>query len=227
MKRIVEPEFLDSISPDDPRSKRLRRDLAHLNFWMRNRQAMTTALKNHFNGHRIPQRIVELGAGDGRLLLHLAGSSKWQNVNVTLLDRRNAATPQTLRQFTRLCWVAETLTADVFDWPGTAVADAVVTNLFLHHFEDERLSQLLLKISGRTNYFAAIEPHRFPSASFFKPLFFALGCHAITRHDAVTSIRAGFRENEISRLWPDKQNWKLTERRSGLFAHMFIAERMS
>ena len=38
--------------------------------------------------------------------------------------------------------------------------------------------------------------------------------------------RAGFVRKEISALWPDKQNWQLTERRAGLFSHLFIAQKI-
>jgi hypothetical protein len=45
-------------------------------------------------------------------------------------------------------------------------------------------------------------------------------------HDAEASIAAGFVRNEISELWADKQNWKLTERRAGLFSHLFVAKKI-
>ena len=49
--------------------------------------------------------------------------------------------------------------ADVFYWPQ-ADNDIVIANLFLHHFEDARLAELLNKISRRTKLFIALEPRR-------------------------------------------------------------------
>jgi hypothetical protein len=53
-----------------------------------------------------------------------------------------------------------------------------------------------------------------------------IGCSWVTIHDAEASIRAGFVRQEMSALWPDKKNWRLTERRAGLFSHLFIAKRI-
>ncbi|HTA95540.1 MAG TPA: hypothetical protein VK769_05390, partial [Verrucomicrobiae bacterium] len=116
--------------------------------------------------------------------------------------------------------------ADVFDWPQSSV-EIVVANLFLHHFENERLAELLQSISGRAKLFIAIEPRRAPLPLVFSRLLWAIGCNDVTRHDAVVSVRAGFSGSELSMLWPDKQNWRLTERRAGLFSHLFIAQKIS
>ena len=40
MKRIVQPELLDALPPDDPRAVRSRRDLRRVNAWMRNHTIM-------------------------------------------------------------------------------------------------------------------------------------------------------------------------------------------
>ena len=53
-----------------------------------------------------------------------------------------------------------------------------------------------------------------------------IGCNAVTRHDAAVSVRAGFLGNELSALWPDQKNWQLTERRTGLFSHLFVAQKI-
>ena len=45
MKRIVQPELLDSLPPGDPRAMRSRRDLRRVNAWMRNHAIMAGAAK--------------------------------------------------------------------------------------------------------------------------------------------------------------------------------------
>jgi hypothetical protein len=57
-------------------------------------------------------------------------------------------------------------------------------------------------------------------------LLWAIGCNAVTRHDATVSVRAGFSGNELSALWPADSGWQLTERRAGFFSHVFVARRM-
>jgi methyltransferase family protein len=227
MKRIVQSEILDALSPDDPRALRSRRDLRRVNSWMRNHSIMADALKNNLNGY-MPKKITELGAGDGNFLLAVSKklSSRWPHINVTLLDLQKNTSAQTLATFSKFGWCAEPVVADVFDWPQSS-EEIVVANLFLHHFENERLVELLRIISERAKLFIAIEPRRAPTPLFFSRLLWAIGCNDVTRHDATVSVRAGFFGSELSVLWPDKQSWRLTERSTGLFSHLFIAQKIS
>jgi hypothetical protein len=47
----------------------------------------------------------------------------------------------------------------------------------------------------------------------------------MTRRDPVSSVRAGFRAQELSDLWLDPENWVLDEYAAGLFSHCFLAIR--
>ena len=226
MKRNVQPELLDALPPGDLRAVRSRRDLRRINSWMRNHVIMARVLQNNLPA--APKKIVELGAGDGNFLLRVAQriSPRWPDVQATLLDLQKNVSAETLASFTKLGWRAEAVVADVFDWsPAVGAESVVIANLFLHHFEDAPLSSLLRKISNNTSLFVAMEPRRFTWSSLVRPLLWLIGCNDVTRHDAVVSIRAGFAGEEISALWPDQTNWQLTERRAGLFSHLFIARR--
>lgn len=226
MNRRVEPELLDTLPPDDARAVHSRRDLRRINWWMGNAGIMARALG------KIPpsatRKITELGAGDGEFLLRVARrmSPRWPDARTTLLDLQPNISGHTLAAFSKLGWRAEAVVADVHGWsPEAGVEQVVVTNLFLHHFQDEQLVGLLRKISGVATHFIAIEPQRFAPASLVKPLLRVIGCNEVTRHDAAVSIRAGFAGGELTALWPDSENWQLTERRAGLFSHLFIAQR--
>jgi hypothetical protein len=226
MKRLVQPELLDVLLPGDPRAIHSRRDLRRINWWMQNHTIMTAALKCHPSF--CPRHMTELGAGDGNFLLRVARQMSLQcpNGKVTLLDRQNNVSAQTLAAFAGLGWHAEAVVADALDWPQSGDAsEVVIANLFLHHFENIPLSELLCKISKTAQLFVAVEPYRFALPSLVVPLLRLIGCNGVTRHDAVVSIRAGFAGREISALWPDPKNWQLTERRAGLFSHLFIARR--
>jgi len=225
VKRIVQPELLDTLSPADPRAIRSRRDLRRINSWMGNHSIMAAALQNNLNG-RAPRQITELGAGDGSFLLQVAQKTNWPGINATLLDRQTIVSAELLATFSKLRWRAESVVADVFDWQQTP-EEIVIANLFLHHFETGRLAELLRIISKRAKLFVAIEPRRAPWPFFFSRLLWAIGCNDVTRHDATVSVRAGFAAEELSALWPDTPNWQLIERRAGLFSHLFIAQKIS
>jgi Methyltransferase domain len=225
VKRIVQPELLDALPPADPRAIHSRRDLRRINSWMCNHSIMADALGKNLNGHA-PKQITELGAGDGNFFLLVAQklSSCWPTANVTLLDLQKEVPAETLAAFYKLGWCAETVIADALDWPQTS-EEVVIANLFLHHFTEAQLAKLFCAVAKDARLFVAIEPQRAPLTLFFSRLLWVIGCNDVTRHDATVSIRAGFSDDELSALWPDKNNWQLTERRTGLFSHLFIARR--
>ncbi len=227
MNRIVQPELLDWLPPDDPRAIHSRRDLRCVNSWMRNHELMAAALLGNFQGHSL-HRITELGAGDGKFFLRVVKkiSARWPDGEATLIDLKKNVADETLAAFASLGWRAKAVVADVFDWPQID-SDIVITNLFLHHFEDTKLAELLGLISRRTKLFIALEPRRAAWPLFCSRLLWAIGCNDVTRHDAAVSVRAGFFGDEISRLWPDRKNWELTEKRAGVFSHLFIARKIS
>ena len=224
MKRLVQPEILDALPPNDPRAMRSRRDLRRVNAWMGHVGIMATALKENSSG--APGTIIELGAGDGNFLLQVVRKINSPKGRVTLLDLQKNVSAETLAAFSKISWPAETVVADVFDWPP-GPEEVVVSNLFLHHFDGADLAELLGIISRRAKLFIALEPRRAPGPLFFSRLLWAIGCNDVTRHDAVASVRAGFSDQELSALWRDKKNWRLTERRAGWFSHLFIAQKIS
>jgi len=231
MKRRIEPELLDELAASDPRAIRSRRDLRRVNAWMGNPRIMARALNVAFKS-RPPGRLVELGAGDGTFLLRVAQrlSPAFRGTTAVLVDRRDAVSPITRRGFEAIGWRTEIVTADVFDWLRETAAqnpDAIIANLFLHHFSDEKLSELMAQTALKTRVVVAIEPRRWAGSLAFGRLLWVIGCSQVTRHDARVSIRAGFAGRELSRLWTEARGWSLQERPANLSSHLFIAQRSS
>ena len=227
MKRLVEPELLDELPPDDPRALHSRGDLRRLNWLMRHAGILHAATTARLA--QAPRHIADLGAGDGSLMLHLAARfhTRWPGVSVTLVDRQKTVPAATLAKFAGFGWQAEAVAADVFDWlNSTGRVDAVFANLFLHHFPDAKLAGLLRLIAARTDLFIACETRRTrPSFASARLLLWLMGCNAVTRHDAVISMRAGFAGDELSALWPADGSWRFEERGAILFTHLFVAHR--
>jgi hypothetical protein len=232
MHRVVEPELLDDLPPADLRAVGSRADLRRLNFIMGHAGILSQASRLHLNQALVrarPLRVVELGAGDGTLMLRLA--HRWSALGVTahviLLDRQSLVSTETRRAFTALRWSVESVATDVFTWleSMSPAVDVMLANLFLHHFPDERLRALLQLAAARTNLFIACEPRRSPLALSAARWLGLMGCNAITRHDAVVSVRAGFADRELSALWPDHTEWESREHPAGWFSHCFIAKR--
>ena len=238
--RRLEGEWLDELPADDPRARRSRADLRRINAIMGNARVVAREFVPGTNrrlyGRQMPaavclfvpgtNSIVELGAGDGAFALALARRLKVAGLRITLVDRQRIVSQETIAGFRDTGATVEVAQHDVFDWlerPGPPV-DAIVANLFLHHFEDEPLRRMLALVATRTRFFIACETRRSAWALASARMLGVIGCNDVTRHDAVASVRAGFRDGQLSALWPTG-TWKLTERGAGLFSHVFVARR--
>lgn len=232
MQRIIESELLDDLPVSDPRAIGSRGDLRRLNFLMGHAGILSRAFDRHQTESPFrsrPLQLVELGAGDGTLLLGLARrwSARGVIAQVKLVDRQNLVSTKTLRAFAALNWSVESVATDVFTWleQSSADVDVMLANLFLHHFSEIPLKGLLRLAAARTNLFIACEPRRSILALTASRWLGLVGCNAVTRHDAVVSVCAGFVGQEISGCWPAETAWELTEHPAGLFSHCFVAKR--
>ncbi len=234
LPRRVAPEVLDGLEPHDPRATRARRDLYRINEIMGSGRFLARGLRPaRMRGP--PPRLLELGAGDGRLTLRLARLLRpsWPVADLTLLDRQRLLEPDSKPAvaLARMGWRVEFLCTDALDWAGAADDalprwDAIFTNLFLHHFEAARLRSLLAAVAERCDLFVACEPRRARRALLGSHLLGAVGAGNVARGDAVLSVHAGFCGQEICAAWPAaREAWSLEERPAGLFVHFFRAAR--
>lgn len=227
--RVVLPETLDTLDPADPRAARSRRDLHRVHLAMR-----TVAILKHALARlqlAAPLRILELGAGDGSLILRLAQAlrPRWSEVRLTLLDRQDIVSPQTLQAFEAIGWRVQVMRKDVIEWaiePQSEHYDLCVTSLFLHHFDDTSLPLLMRAIADRCDAFVACEPHRSALAALGSAWIGILGTNRVTREDAVTSVAAGFTRRELTAIWPSEDGkWSVEEYTALPFTHCFTATR--
>ena len=240
MPRTVAAETLDHLAPDDPAARRSRRDLVRVHRFMRTRSIVSSGWRELVMVQRggQPLRILEIGAGDGSLLLGVAQAMapNWPPVHLTLLDRQDIVSPATLAGYAALGWTAQVHVADVLAWadgPERGAAsrawprwDLITTSLFLHHFKGRQLGRLLEAVAAQTDRFFACEPKRSWLPLAGSHLVGAIGANAVTREDAVLSVHAGFRDQEITALWPAaSRTWQTREFAAGPFSHCFIAQR--
>lgn len=234
LPRTVGAEVLDRLAPADPAARRSRRDLARVHRAMASRSIVRRGWQSLCapDGATATLKILELGAGDGTLLLGVAAAlaSAWPPVQLTLLDRCDIVEPATLAAYARLGWRVDTQAVDVFDWAAASCPtlprwDLITTTLFLHHFEDAQLAALLTAVAARTSRFFACEPLRSRLALCASHLVGVIGANAVTREDAVLSVQAGFRAGEITAMWPGPASrWHTREYAAGAFSHCFSAQ---
>ncbi len=215
---------------DDPRARRSRADLRRVHRAMRSVAILVRAIAR-LDLRTPPRRILELGSGDGTLLLRLLGTLResWPGGEITLLDRHDLMTAATRARFGVIGWNARFLRADAVEWARSAHRqhyDLCLTTLFLHHFERPVLTELLVAVAASADAFVACEPRRNALSRVGSRLLLLLGANEVTRHDAVKSVAAGFADHDLSGLWPESSDgWKIEEGFAAPFTHCFAARR--
>lgn len=228
--RRVLPEALDELAADDPRGLRSRRDLRRVHRAMRSVGILHSAVSK-LQLAAPPVRILELGAGDGSLLLRFARALKprWTGVELTLLDRRLLVSDRTRAAYAQLDWRLRLLNADALVWAADRHErryDLCLANLFLHHFDSPDLAALLRGVAASSNAFVACEPRRSGLARIGSRLLVLLGANEITRGDAIKSVAAGFAGLELSAAWDSAAgDWMLEEYPALPFTHCYSAVR--
>lgn len=219
--RAIEPEWLDTLPAGEPSAIRSRADLRRVNWLMNNVGIVTGALRG-----LAPETVLDLGAGDGSFAMRVVQRLGWQNLECALLDR-SCVVPETVRDGFRsmhcrlVVWQRDALHG-LSEIPD---CDVIFTNLFLHHFKPDALKALLHIIALRCRTFVACEPRRHRLSLGASRLLWMIGCNRVTCHDAVASVRAGFRDEELTGLWPMTRRWRVQERAAGIFSHLFVAQR--
>ena len=229
MLRQLQPELLDALPATDPQAIGSRRDLRLINAWMGNAR-LTAACLSDASRRAPPRRIVDLGAGDGTFLLQLTRHlpDLPPGIEILLVDRGDATDDTVVKELATLGFRPRVERSDALEWLQAARVEPgtwVVANLFLHHFDAAPLRTLLAVVAEKASLLCACEPRRAALPLAASRLLGLIGANAVTRHDAVVSVRAGFAGQELSAHWPASGHWELRERRAGLFSHLFLAQR--
>ncbi len=185
-RRVVGEEILDSLEADSREAQRNRRELRWLNALMGNFGWFRQQIRERFpNGGR----FLELGAGDGLLGFYLQERIPGIQVDGLDLWPRPEGWPEGWG------WLRE----DLCTFEAFRGYDGVLCNLILHQFEEPVLGSLGVRIADAGLPILAAEPFRSRWPVLLIGLAFPfLG--RVSRHDAVVSIRAGFRRGEMESM---------------------------
>lgn len=215
--RDIQPEILDTLPADHPAARHNRRDMRLFNRLMGNFRWIARSLQAAGAAPRA--RIVELAAGDGSLGWHLfhtlPGSNDWIYTGVDLCDR-----PARWPHF----WNWEQ--GDVREAESLAHAEIVIANHILHQFSESDLERIGTRLGSTTRLLLLNEPARRSLHLWQARLAFVLGMNYVSRHDALTSIRAGFLGDELpSLLGLSPGHWEWQTRTTALGAYRVVARR--
>jgi hypothetical protein len=211
MNRVVEPEWLDTLSQEDPRAIASRRDLRLINGLMGNLRWMR---KRFLSKIRPQDHVVELGAGDGALGKSLSWSGDYCGMDLAAMP---SVWPEHYDWHQGDC-LAATATSRLRE------ASVVVGNLVLHHFSDAQLQTLGTRFE-QARLLCFCEPARRSRHLWQGKALGLFGINEVTRHDLPISVRAGFLADELPRALGLGSEWQITVQLTWLGAYRFFAER--
>ena len=193
-------EILDHLPSGDSRAVRARRDLRTINAVMGNVRWIRGGIGYIMKNCALPPsaRLVELGAGDGRLCRKIVG---WfPSARVTGLDL--VPRPHNLPE--AIAWRQGDLLENLPD----CEAECLYGTMILHHFRDDQLAKIG-ETAPRYRALCFCEPWRARLPHLLGLLIRPL-CGSVTRHDLPASIDAGFVSGELPRAL-GLTNWKIRE----------------
>lgn len=214
LARIVTPELLDQLPDDHPDAQRNRREIHWINCLMGNYRWFQRVLPKVINNG---EPILEIGAGSGQLANHLKSTiPSFQPSNYHALDLAPPPAgwpPHTWHQ------------SDLLAFDGYHNFPCVVGNLILHQFTDQQIQALAPAVS-HCRVLLFNEPLRSRRNAIAYRIAARFTLSHVSRHDGEVSIRAGFRQGELSSLLNlNNPQWTLHESISATGACRLIALR--
>ncbi len=185
------PEILDTLPPDHPAALANRRDLRRINALQGNSRWIARSLAARL---RPSDHVLEAGAGDGTL-----GRELWRCLPILRQCRYTGLDRQCDRPAD---WPSgwDWIRADLLDHPLTPAPRVVVVNFLLHQFSDGQLADLSRRLQASALW-VVCEPHRSRHALLGLGLLrLLMGLHPVSWQDGRTSIRGGFRGQELPAL---------------------------
>lgn len=186
--RVCRPELLDHSPPADAACSLA--DLRRINRYFGGHRLLRSLLRG-FVSTSESFSLLEIGAGSGDNSAVVASS--FPRARVTLLDYRHLHLSEAR--------TGSRVVADAFAAPfAPGSFDFVFSSLFLHHFSEEQVVELLAKMRciARKAVLATDLERTWLAYHFLPATRWLFRWHPITMHDGPASVQAGFRRDELA-----------------------------
>lgn len=199
--RLTQAELIDE---PDCRSETIRRSHAFMRFVNRYFGG-TSAVKNFIrcaartHGPDRPLHILDIGSGSCDIPLSLLKWARRRHLDITFtcIEKTAAALPSGA-DFQNL--PIRFVHSDIFDYVPDRVFDCAVASMFLHHLSHKQIDQLVRRLAPCIRSGIFINDLHRTAWTYGCCLAISPFLPGDVRHDALTSIRKGFRRDDFGKV---------------------------
>ena len=200
--RTNEAEIMDDFSIHGEILHKTLDTLARINKWLGGNHVTISSLKKVLSNHpkTVPITIIDLGCGGGDILRKISNYGKKEGYifNLIGVDANKDAVAHASRLSKKqdnIRFIACDIFSEEFE---TLQYDLVLSTLFLHHFKEAQILDLLQKLINKAKLGVIVNDlHRHAIAYYL----FQLVCLTIKNQmiidDGLTSILRGFKREEL------------------------------
>lgn len=203
--RTEETEIMDDFSIDGEMLHDALDKLATINKFLGGNAVTIEGLKLLLKDHPkdLPLTIVDLGCGGGDILKDIAKFGRKEGYKFQLIGidaNQNAVdyATETITEYENIKFLA----LDVFSEDFNSLQyDVVITTLFLHHFQEKQLLELLQKVMKTATLGMVVNDlHRHRLAYYLFKVITIPVQNKMIIEDGLTSVLRGFKRKELVNL---------------------------
>lgn len=203
--RSEDGEIMDDFSIDGPVLHDTLNKLASINRWLGGNKVTMDGLKYLLKEQPEKQnyRIIDIGCGGGDILREIADFGRRKNLIFKLVGiDANEETVRYARQISSTYPEISYEHCDIFSKEFRAMNyDIVLSTLFLHHFGDQELSELINQMINKATMGIIINDlHRNILAYYLFKFLCLFISNTMVKEDGLTSVLRGFKKHELEKL---------------------------
>ena len=203
--RTKEVELMDDFTMTGELLANTLDQLAKINQWLGGNSITLSGLKQIVKNEpkNKPITIVDLGCGNGDMLRKVADYGKKEGYYFELIGiDANEYTVNYAKKLSQNYDEISYLQQDVFsDGFEGLTYDIVLSTLFLHHFREDKIVDLLALLLKRTNVSIIVNDlHRNPMAYYLFKLLCLVFQNPMVKEDGLISILRGFKRVDLERI---------------------------
>ena len=205
-KRSYEPETMDDLNMEGEELASTLVQIANVNKWLGGIAVVLDGLKKILKSHDKKDliKIADFGCGGGEILREIALWARKKNYKVELVGYdANAFTIEYAQEQSKSFSELRFEKLNIFEFKAIENEfDICLCSLFLHHFNEEEIAQIIGKLYRSSSKAVLINDLQRSALAYylFKFVTFTLNASKMVRNDGLLSIRKSFRKNELKSI---------------------------